>query len=109
MPAYLRELHDHPHAIKTKELSAINTYFIHLMTNDIIAKKPEYIFVDASNPKASPVFAFYNFDYLALFLKDAAFRQLWKSYYPFAVIRVKNFYRLDIYKRKATIYHRVQR
>lgn len=102
MPAYLREYAINPDSEKTAELTKINTYFVDLMSKDMIAKKPQYIFVDASKSISTPIFNITNFNYLTFFLTSPEFRTAWKSYHYFATINAEPYYKLDIYTLNAT-------
>lgn len=98
LPAYLKALFDDPNSAETAKLKNINDYFMKLMSADIAQKKPEFIFVDASDYVATPVFQIRKFNYLALFLKTPEFQSVWKNYHYFGSIGVAPNYKLNVYQ-----------
>ena len=98
LPSYLKEMLKDPDSKETLKLKKIHEYFMKLMSEDIARKKPEFIFVDASEYIATPVFVIKNFQYLTLFSKTPEFQAVWKKYHYFDSINIVPYYKLDVYE-----------
>jgi len=78
------------------ELDSLKNYFIDMVVDDLVKKKPRWILVD-NRPKNTELHA-KNIDYVALFSENASFKKIWKNYqYQFDV----GYY--HIYKRLSSV------
>jgi hypothetical protein len=98
MPAYIKSVSENPNSVELDKLKKINVYFTQLMAEDIVEKKPEFIFVDESPIKANPVFFVTHINYLSIFLKVPKFAAAWKSYQHVTTIDLGPYCKVAVYQ-----------